>query len=603
MQDQFRALSGNILSEQALSQQISDLREVRATVRERLQASENSLTGARQEVVALRLKDQEQSRKIVALETDVAKAQSQPAEKPQALLRVQELDSRNKDLQSDITILRKEAEDLCRQLQQSSTETRDVTECLSAVQEKLETTREDTVRLQEENAAGERQAALEREQLRQDLSNAANMQLSSAQSEHMNVVQQLKLESSATEEKLKSVTMQIANIKAEKTKSEKENVRLQVLLREVQNDKEAEMGTRKALQLHLKEMEARMLEKNNEYADVQAGLNVAKSQVKSRDKEIKTLQELLASRSQSHVSNELDDAVQEMQPTSNGHTLHHDSRQTPFNQSPSIRPRSSTSSKHFKKRQQVVEDSQPTGKPRFVNLDEILPEDPFARYSQEGSQFIAGEDISHLFPSTPGAGSHVRDVDFSQRSVFHTTVVSETQRREQQTFHEAIPHIGIQSTNRPASLSRARNRSFSVQIDPIPRSSAPSPHTRAPSALREPKNPIQHREASIKRESVQPRGGAKDLGQRKRDTLSAGFDDTISQARPSKLPKVGPTRQAKTQAQVIEGSQPSLLNGRGRKLTRKQSGPPKGEISYPGLFWAMLKECTVDKFARRFAER
>ena len=46
LQDQLRDLGDTISSEHALSEQISDLREVKATVRERLQVTESSLTEA-----------------------------------------------------------------------------------------------------------------------------------------------------------------------------------------------------------------------------------------------------------------------------------------------------------------------------------------------------------------------------------------------------------------------------------------------------------------------------------------------------------------------------------------------------------------------------
>lgn len=263
MQEQFRALSGNLFSEHALSEQISSLREVKATFRERLQATESSLADARREVVALGVKDQEKSRRIVFLETIAARAQSQSAEAPQTLLRIQELDSRNQDLQSEIVTLKKEATDLSSQLQQSSTD-------LTITQEQLEAAKEDTARSREEMSTSERHAILEREQLRKELSKAANMQLANMQNEHVNVLQQLKSEKSSAEEKLKNVTRQFNMLKVEKEKSEKESAQLQVLLKGVQSEKDAIIGTRKGLQLHLKEMEARMHEKNIEYGDLHA---------------------------------------------------------------------------------------------------------------------------------------------------------------------------------------------------------------------------------------------------------------------------------------------------------------------------------------------
>ena len=558
MQDQLRALGGSVSSEHTLSAQINDLREVRATIRERLQATESSLADARQEVVALRLKDQEQSRKIVALETVAARTQSQPAEASQILLRIQEVDSRNRVLQSEIVTLRKEVTDLSGQLRQSSTDARELTEHLATTQQQLEAACEETTRLREEKSTSERQAMFQREQLRKELSTAANMQLASMQSEHMNVVQQLKLKISPAEEKLKNVNRHINMLKAEKERSEsesaqlqtllkgaqtekeksdRETAQLQTLLREAQTEKQAIIGTRKALQLHIKEMEVSMYDKNNQCRDSQAMLNKANDQVRAKDLEIMALKASQAS----------------------------------IDQSLCVGPTKSKSSRHLTNLPAVVEDSQPTEKPTSVGLDDLMLEDPFAGYAQEGSQTIAGEDISHLFPSTPGAGSRAKDLDYSQNSVSHTTVISETRRRQHQSFREAKPHIGALTSNK----SHSRSHPKVTHNYAVPRPSAPTSPTKVSSRRSNISIPDSHREASVTRESTQPQGSVKDPRRGKRNSVAAGFNDT--NARPGKVPKAEPPKQSKALGPIIEDSQSPLLNGRSRKMTRRKPSAPKGK--------------------------
>ena len=580
MQDQLRALNGTISSEHALSEQISDLREVRATVRERLQATESSLVDARREAETLRLKDQEQSRRVVALEVDVAKAQSHSAEVPQALLRIQELDTLNKDRQNCIVTLRIEVTDLSGQLQQSSTEAREVAERLATAQEKLETANKETARSREEKSANERQAVLQQEQLRKDLSKAANIQLESMQCEHMNTVQQLRLEKSPIEEKLKSVSKQIIMLKAEKEKAEVETRKLQAMLKESQSEKEAVVGTRKAVQLHLKEMEARMHQKNIESRDMQAMLNKAKDQVQAKDLDIMALQASQVTRTGPFRVTEQNNSVRGVQSTGNGHALHRASQQAFIDQNLSVRPTTSKSSRHFTNRPSVVEDSQPTEKPGFRSLDDLILEDPFADYAQEGPHTIAGEDISHLFPSTPGAGSRAKDLDYSRKSVIHTTVISETQRRQHQSFREASPHTDTHTTIKPHSKSQARTHSKARQIDSMPRSSAATSPTKANAFHGDPDNPSSLREASITRESTQPRGSVKDPRHEKRNSLAAGFNDKTSQDRPSKMHKAGTTKPAKAPGPIIQDSQSPLLNDRSRKMARRKSSAPKGEALF-----------------------
>ena len=574
MQDQIRALSGNIFSEHSLSEQISDLREVRATIRERLQATESSLTDARQEIVALRLRDQKQSRQIVALETNIGKAQSQSAEAPQALLRIQDLDSRNKDLQSEIVALRKKATDLSSQLQQSLLETRNVTERLATAQEMVESTSEEVARLREEKSTSEKEATFEREQLRKELSKAAQMQLAHLQSEHLNVVQQLKFEKFPAEEKLKKVNIQLNILKTDKEKSDKESIQLQASLKAAQSDKDAVIGTRKALQLHLKEMEARMLEKNNEYRDLQAMLNEARKQVIAKDLEIIALRASLAKRTSSSRTMEQDDITRGARSIDNGKALHQDSQHASVDPNPAVRPTTSKSSRHFTNRRPVVEDSQPTGQPRFVSLDDIMLDDPFAEYAQEGPHTIADEDIAHLFPTTPGGGSSVEALDYTRKSVFQTTTVSEMQRRHHQSVREATPYTRTRTTKDPDTQSQADTLSRSEHIGVVPRSSAATSSNNINSTRRDLKNSSSNRKASITRESTQPQNSVKNPGQAKRNTAAAGFNDKNSS---SKLQKAEPTQQAQALGRVVEDSQSPLLNGRNRKMTNRKSSAPRGK--------------------------
>ena len=603
MQDHFGALSGTISSEHALSEQINDLREVRAIIRERLQATESSLADARREVVALRQKDQEQSQRVVVLEAEVVRARSKPAENPQPLLRIQELNFRNKDLQSEIVILRKKAADLSSQIQQSSTESVGMAERLANAQEKLKAAHEETARSVEEKSACERQAALDRENMRKDLSNAANMQLASMQSEHMNAIEQLKLEKSPIEEKLNEAMKQVKILRGEKEIVEKETGKLQAMLKDAQNEKEAVVGTRKALQLHLKEMEVRMHETNIQSRDLQAMLNKTNDQIRAKDLEIMALKASQVTREGSSRAAEHNNTSRVAQTTSNGHALHPGFQQPSTDYCPFTRPASSKSSKPVTNRPPVVQDSQPGEKPNFVSLNDLILENPFADYAQEGPQIIAGEDIYHLFPSTPGTGSHARDLDYSRKSTFHTTVVSETQRRQHQSFREATPHTSTHSIVKSRdSQSEARTYSKDGQINAMPRASVATLSTKIDSSRRDPSDPSSRGGASIARESIQSQGSVKDPRQGKRNTLAAGFNDSNSQARPSKVHKAGPAKAAKNLGPVIEDSQSPLLNGRSRKLTNKKSSARKGKKPSLALGTMLKGLSIVDKFARRFAQ-
>lgn len=605
MQDQLRALSGSILTEHTLSEQISDLREVKSTIRERLQTTESSLADARREVETLRLRDQEQSRRIFALENVAARTKSPTAEASQALLRIQELGSRNRDLQTDIANLNKEAAETSGQLQRNSVTAREMTERLATTQRQLETTREEVTRLREEMLASEKKVIVEREQLRKELSKAANSQLAGMQSEHMNAIQQLRLEKSPVEDKLKSVTREVNMLKAGKENSNKEISQLQALLKGAQNETEAVVGTKKALQLHIKEMETRMHEKNNEHSDIQARLNKAINQVKAKDLEIKALQSKQVSRSSSAGAVKQSSSTGGAQPIRSRDAQHRDSPHVSNHQTPSVRPADRQSSKNFANRPAVIEDSQPVDKPAFVSLDEIMLDDPFAAYAQEGSQTIAGDDLSHLFPSTPGPVSRTKQLEYSRNMVFHSTLVSEvseTQRTQHESFRRSTPQTSSQTADKSHSQSQSQTYTRTRHHHAIPTPSAPTPSTKVTSGLRDTNVASSQREVSITRESTQPQGSIKDPRRVKRDAAAAGFNDTDLHAQPSKMRKAEPPKQAKALGPVIEDSQSPLLNGRSRKMMRRKSSGPKGEALISS-FWTLLKELVLaDKYDRRFAQ-
>ena len=693
MQDQLRALSGNIFTEHALSEQISDLREVKATIRERLQITESSLADARREVETLRLRDQQQSQKIMALENVAARAKSPTAETSQAFLRIQELDSRNRDLQTEIVTLKKEAAETSGQLQHHSFTARETTERLATTQRQLETTCEEVTRLREEMSASEKNVIIEQEQLRKELSKAANSQLAGMQSEHMNAIQHLGLEKSQAEEKLKSVTREVNMLKAGKENSNKEISRLQALLKGAQNETEAVAGTEKALQLHIKEMETRMHENNDEYSDTQARLNKAINQIKAKDleieklksvtgevdmleagkessrKEISQLQALLKgaqnekeaivgtkkalqlhitemetrmhekNNEYSNIQARLNKAINQLkakdleivalqtkqglrssssraveqspstggaQPIRNRDAQHRDSPHMSNHQTPSARPTDRQRSNSFTNRPAVIEDSQPADKPAFVSLDEIMLDDPFAAYaqggSQGGSQAIAGDDLSHLFPSTPGPVSRTKELEYSRNTVFRSTLVSETQRTQHESLRRSTPRTSSQTADKSHSQSQSQTHTRTNHNHAIPKPSAPTPSSKVHSVSQHTNVASSQRDVSITRESTQPQGSVKDPRQVKRNAAAAGFNDTDSYAQPSKMQKAEPKKQAKARGPVIEDSQSPLLNGRSRKMMRRKSSGPKSKALTSG-FWTLLKELVlVDKYALRFAQ-
>ena len=324
--------------------------------------------------------------------------------------------------------------------------------------------------------------------------------------------------------------------------------------------------------------------------------------MKAKDLEIIALQTKQALRPSSSK------AVEQSPSTGGARTIRH--RDAPHrgpphvsnHQTPSVRPADRQHSKNFTSRSAVIEDSQPADKPAFVSLDEIMLEDPFAAYAPGGSQTMAGDDLSHLFPSTPGPVSRTKELEYSRNTVFHATLISETQRTQHEPFRRSTPHTSSQTADKSHSQSQLQTHTRTRHSHAIPRPSAPTPSSKVASGLHDTNVASSQRAVSITRESTQPQGSIKDPRRAKRNAAAAGFDDTDSHAQPSKMQKAEPKKQAKARGPVIADSQSPLLNGRSQKMIRRKSSSPKSEALISG-FWTLLKELVLaDKYALRFAQ-
>ena len=239
MQEQLRALSSNLTADQNLSEQVMDLREVKATLRERLQATETALREARIEVVALQRKDREQSDKIVAHETERAKPQ-QPVDNSHVLLRFQELDSRNRDLQRNLDNMQTQAASLSTQVQQKTKDAVHLDERLIDTQVQLQEARHETEVVRAEKLDFEKQALQQCEDLRTRLLKDASKELEAMKADHLSQMQQLRVRKSP-DDKFSQATKQCVTLRSEKDSLEKQASQLKASLDEMQKERQVEV--------------------------------------------------------------------------------------------------------------------------------------------------------------------------------------------------------------------------------------------------------------------------------------------------------------------------------------------------------------------------
>lgn len=220
MHNGFKDLSSNIVSEHTLSEQIMDLREMRATIREQLNSTETNLRDSRLQVAVLQSRESENLRRIAVLESD--SNNRPPTQDSQTLLRLQEIDSLNKDLRRDLADQNADVNSLGEQLRQKELELHELRTKSKEEQLLLEEANQLTALVQDEKVQTEKQAIVDREEIRRQLLRTAKSELAQVKSEHLNVIQGLKIEHSRIEEKYQEAASILTVMRKEKDQIQNE---------------------------------------------------------------------------------------------------------------------------------------------------------------------------------------------------------------------------------------------------------------------------------------------------------------------------------------------------------------------------------------------
>lgn len=183
----------------AEAHQVMDLREAKATIRERLQATETALAKTRQRALALESKEQLDIQRISSLELEVAKIQGRVSESPQLMIRFQELNIHNSELKDQVAASQQETLEISRQFKAKSDESSDLDQRVKNLEFQLDEARIETNKIADEKLAYEAKAVAETEQLRQQLSQAANCEEVRLESNYRNQIQQLRQMKTAAE--------------------------------------------------------------------------------------------------------------------------------------------------------------------------------------------------------------------------------------------------------------------------------------------------------------------------------------------------------------------------------------------------------------------
>lgn len=263
IQRMFSNLNDTMNVKDALGEQLMNLREVKATIRERLQAAEASLAEVRQHTIGLESGERTNLRRISELEAEVTRLQAKGNELGQVVLRLEESelcnlnlerkidDARNETLatseslgkkQEEITnltgylvkradeistlntclekktgeitglnrSLEKATEDITglnAGLESRSAEVQDLKAHVSKLQAELEEARKNAAALADQKVEYELQSAEKSDKMRKQLSQAANLELARLESEHLKELQQLRQQRAVAEDRAEQQRM------------------------------------------------------------------------------------------------------------------------------------------------------------------------------------------------------------------------------------------------------------------------------------------------------------------------------------------------------------------------------------------------------------
>lgn len=174
------------------AQQVLDLREAKATIRERLQATETALAESRQRALALESKEQLHIQRISSLELEAAKAQTKELDSPQLMIRFQELNIRNAELKDEVAMSRQEVIEVRGHLEEKCKDKSDLEERLKGLGSQLDEARLESNKFLDYKLAYEAKAVAEMEKLRRELCEAASFAEAKLKSNYENQLQQLR---------------------------------------------------------------------------------------------------------------------------------------------------------------------------------------------------------------------------------------------------------------------------------------------------------------------------------------------------------------------------------------------------------------------------
>lgn len=213
VQSKLNSLSAGLKSEQTLGEQVTELRELKATIRERLQTSEVALAEARQHSLGLQAKEQLLQQRILDLEVETATLRAQPLESLLTVLRQKELEDKHAELLADIAKVREDAREAAKLSQEQAQFLAVRDEHITGLNAQLDELRATLTTLADEKTASEQGATERYDHFRNEVFKAANKEKANILNAHANALLQLKNQKEEADSRADELSNQLTALK------------------------------------------------------------------------------------------------------------------------------------------------------------------------------------------------------------------------------------------------------------------------------------------------------------------------------------------------------------------------------------------------------
>ena len=217
IQHQLAGLATNVMTREAYMEQLVNLREAKATIRERLHLTELAVTDARRNVVSLEERERIHIKENADVKAELTILRARPTETISTISRLQEIERLNTELHNEVTKAENHSIDLKVQLQCREEEASDLRRKIESIEAALTESQVYSTQLEEQRSVYENQAKTRSDDLRAELLKASKNEKTALTNEHLNTLHRLQRQTTTAQVNAKEMGEQLEKLKLERT--------------------------------------------------------------------------------------------------------------------------------------------------------------------------------------------------------------------------------------------------------------------------------------------------------------------------------------------------------------------------------------------------